>query len=279
MQYQVASIRPQDCWWAVLNSSGYAMGTTGSIANGSDAGMGQFDDVRGISIPTLTATTINMSGGSIKQVDPRSALEGTLTAGTRDLTFVSKFNGLSTASFGDATAMMLSNICPPYVNMCGIVNMPAINRTAGSQGTKGYLSYAILNMQFTDAETIEFAFGTEQVDFAFPFASSFVDTAFWGDSTLSTEWGTSQAHVLDLGFSEYPWTAHTFVHDNSTTSFTVDQTPAAASADKVVVFEAGTLQAYTTDYTVTTATKTIGGITATTAGTVIVALYQYVPTC
>lgn len=279
MQYQVASIRPQDCWWAKLNSAGYAMGTTGSIANGSDAGFGQFDDVRGIVIPTLTATTINLSGGSIKQIDPRTALEGTLTAGTRDLTFVTAFNGLNTASFGDATAAMLSNICPPYVNMCGIVNIPAINRTAGSQGQKGYVSYAILNMQFTDAENLEFSFGTEQTDFAFPFASSFVDTAFWGDSSLSTEWGTSSAHVLDLGFSLYPWTAHTFVHDNSATSFTVDQTPAGASSSKVVVFEAGTLQTYTTDYTVTTATKTIGGITAATAGTVIVVLYQYVPTC
>lgn len=275
MGYNVGSIRPKDCWWGVLDSAGILAGTTGSVAAGSDAGMGQFDYINGISIPSLQTEDLVMPNGTIKQVNPLTQLVGTLTSLARDLTWVSKYNGLSVATMGDTNAIGMSNQCPPYVDMCLIANRPAIN----SSGQRGYSARMGLSLQFSDPEQYESQYGTEAESFAHPFASAFVDTAFWGDATLSVEWGVSKLHFIDFEWSAYPWTAHAFVHDNSATSFTVDQTPAAASADKVLVYEAGVLQAYTTDYVVTTATKTISGITATTSGTKMVVLYQYVPSC
>lgn len=271
----VGSIRPKDCWWGVLDSAGILAGTTGSVSAGSDAGMGQFDYIQSVSIPSLQTEDLVMPNGTIKQVNPLTQLTGTLTSLSQDLTWNAQYNGLTVVTMGDTTAIGMSNQCPPYVDMCCIINRPSVN----GSGQRGYKARVGLSFQFSDPEQYESQYGTDAEEFAHPFSSAFVDTAFWGDASLLATWGSSKLHVIDFAWSAYPWTAHTFIHDNSATSFTVDQTPAGASSDKVLLYEAGVLQTYTTDYTVTTATKTIGGITAATSGTKVVALYQYDPAC
>lgn len=275
MGLNVGSIRPKDCWWGTLDSAGILAGTTGTVAAGSDAGMGQFGYINGISIPSLQTEDLVMPNGTIKQVNPLTQLTGTLTSLHRDLTWVGKYNGLTVASFGDTTAIGMSNQCPPYVDMGLIVNRPAVN----DSGQRGYSARIGLSLQFSDPTEYTSEYGTDAESFAHPFASSFVDTAWWGDDTLTTIWGTSKLHFIDLEWSAYPWTAHRFTHDGSTTTFTVDQTPAGASSSKCVLWTANALQVYTTDYTVTTATKTFTLVAAETSGVTSVTYYQYVPNC
>jgi hypothetical protein len=201
-----------------------------------------------------------------------------LTTSIEDSTFVNKAQGTTSFTIGDATATLLGPGCPLFTNLTVIVNSPSISFTSGSRGQKGYRGKLFLNVQVFPKSEDSMENGNV-LAFNHPLVGTPVDTFWWGNTVLAADWVATSGLGIDLGFSTYPWTGHTFVADGVATTFTVDETPAAASSAKVVAWKNGTLQTYTTHYTVTTATKTITLAAAGTAADKWELLYQYIPAC
>lgn len=269
-------------YWAVLDSTGYAMGTTGTVANGADAGFGRLEGINTASLTIPDPRIVPIPGDNKNKgtmlIESDSAVQGALTTSIEDSTFVNKAQGTTPFTIGDATATLLAPGCPLYTNLTLIVNSPSVNFTSGSRGLKGYRTKLFLNIQVFPKSEDSLENGTLAA-FNHPLVGTPVDTFWWGNSVLAADWVATSGLGIDLGFSTYPWTGHTFVGDNSATSFTLDETPAAASAAKVVYWKAGVLKAYTTDYTLVPSTKTVTFAVAPAAANKNLFLYQFIPAC
>lgn len=269
-------------WWAVLDSTGYAMGTTGSISNGSDAGFGRLEGVNTASLVIPDPRIVPIPGDNKNKttmlVESDAAIQGALTTSIEDSTFVNKAQGTTSFTIGDMTPILIGPGCPLYTNLTIIVNSPAVNFASGSRGQKGYRAKLFLNVQVFPKSEDSMENGNA-LAFNHPLVATPVDKFWWGNSILAADWVATSGVGVDLGFSVYPITGHTYVGDNSATTMTLDETPAAATAAKVVYWKDGTLKAYTTDYTVTPATKTVTFAAAPAAATKNLFLYQYVPAC
>lgn len=269
-------------WWGALDSAGYLMGTTGTIANGADAGMGRLEGVNTASLvipdPRIIAIPGDNKNKGTMLIESDSPVQGVLTTSIEDSTFVNKAQGTTPFTIGDASATILGPGCPLFANLTAIINSPAISFTSGSRGQKGYRAKLFLNIQVfpKSEESME---NGNALAFSHPLVGTPVDTFWWGNSVLAADWVATSGLAIDLGFTTYPWTGHTFVGDASATSFTLDETPAAASAAKVVYWKAGVLKAYTTDYTLVPSTKTVTFAVAPAAANKNLFLYQYIPAC
>lgn len=269
-------------WWGVLDSAGYLMGTTGTIANGADAGMGRLEGVNTASLVIPDPRIIGIPGDNKNKgtmlIESDSPVQGVLTTSIEDSTFVNKSQGTTSFTIGDAVATILGPGCPSFTNLTAIINSPAISFTSGSRGQKGYRAKLFLNIQVfpKSEESME---NGNALSFNHPLVGTPVDTFWWGNTVLAADWVATSGLAIDLGFTTYPWTGHTFMGDGAITTMTVDETPAAASAVKVVYWKTGVLKTYTTDYSVVTATKTVTFAVAPAASTKNVILYQYIPVC
>lgn len=276
----------QYTYFGVLDSAGYLMGTTGSISNGSDTGMGRLNGVNsvGLTIPESRTVVIpgdNGSKGGIL-IPAEGVPEGEIVTSVADLTFQSQAQTLTTRTLGDTVTQMLGTQCPTYKSICLIVNSPALDQTSGNIGAPGYHTYVFWKLQVQPRSgTIE---NGNAASFSHKTVSTHASQAFWGEAfpSGSTGWGTTTGLILDLGWGVYPWTAHTFVGDNAVTTFTTDETPAAADGNSTLLWQAGTLLVYGAGagkYTAVTSTKTFTFGTAPGTGAKDVLLYRFVPTC
>lgn len=272
----------QHTWFTLLDTNGVFAGTAGTIANGSDAGMGRLEGVRTVSVGIPEGVAIPYPGDNgnkgTQLIGSEAAVEGSIVTSIEDLTFTTKSQGTSTSTIGDATAQPLGIQCPTYASMAVIVNSPALNQTPGSKGVKGWHAYLVMSIQ-SQPRGVDSIESSTAADFQHKIVATYADKFFWEAAISAVTHGTTNMLVYDLGFSAYPWTAHNFKGDGAATTFTLDETPAAASSDKVVYWKDGAIQAYTTNYTVTVATKTVTLVAAPAAGTDNVVLYQYVATC
>lgn len=272
----------QHTWFAVLDSTGYLKGTTGTIANGADAGMGRLNGVNsvGLTIPEARAIVYEGDNGTkgVQLINANTAPEGEIVTSIADLTFQTQAQSLSTFTLGNTVTQILGPSCPVFKTLALIVNSPALDQTAGNVGQAGWHSYIFWKNQVQPRSgTIE---NGNASSFSHKTVATYADTSFWGDNL--EDWDTVSGLILDLGWSAYPWTAHTFVGDNSATSFTLDETPAAESGNAVLAWADGTALVYgggAGQYSVVASTKTVTFGTAPAAAVNDVFLYQYIPTC
>lgn len=282
MSTSYSYIGSQHTWFGVLDAVGYLMGTTGSISNGSDAGMGRLNGVNsvGLTIPEARAVVYEGDNGTkgVQLINPNTAPEGAIVTSIADLTFQTQAQSLSTRTLGDTVTQMLGPRCPTFKTLCLIVNSPGLDQTAGNVGQAGWHAYIFFKTQVQpQSGTLE---NGNPAAFSHKTVATYADTAFWGEALpASSGWGTLSGLILDMGWGAYPWTAHTFVSNASATTFTLDETPSAANGNALMIWKNGVLLTYTTDYTVVTATKTVTLAAAGSAGDKYECLYKYVPTC
>lgn len=282
MQY--SAVGSQHTWFGVLDSAGYLAGTTGTVANGADAGMGRLNGVESVNLNVPEARAVVIPGDNgIKGtllIQSNNAPEGAIVTTVADLTYETQAQSLSTDSIGNATTQLLGPQCPTFKPLCHIVNSPALDQTPGNVGAPGWHAYIFLKNQVQPRSADNIQNGNA---FNFPhrIVATYADTAFWGDDLL-TGYDSTTGLIIDMGWTAYPWTAHRFTGDNSTTSITLDETPAGESANVVIVWNSGTKLTYGAgagNYQVTASTKTVTYGTAPGTGVKSVILYQYVPTC
>jgi hypothetical protein len=80
-------------------------------------------------------------------------------------------------------------------------------------------------------------------------------------------------------WAENPKLFHTLIGNAIVTTVVLDETPAGENANKVQVSIDGVRKAYTTDYTVSAATKTVTFVAAPAADAVVVIGYEYLASC
>jgi hypothetical protein len=90
--------------------------------------------------------------------------------------------------------------------------------------------------------------------------------------------GTTSDAILQFA-SPYPVCSQVFKSNAATLGIVLDQTPAANSATAVRVWRNGTALTFTTDFTVTVATKTVTLVAPGTAGDRFEIVYQHTATC
>ena len=272
----------QHCWFGVLDSLSYLMGTTGTIANGSDAGMGRLNGVNtvGLTIPEARNIVYEGDNGTkgSQLISPSTMPEGEIVTSIADLTFQTQAQSLTTRTLGDTVSQMLGPRCPTYKTLALIVNSPGLDQTAGNVGQSGWHTYIFWKTQIQPRSgTIE---NGSPSAFSHKTVATYADTAWWGEAFPSSSgWGTLSGLILDLGWGSAPWTGHTFISNAATLTFTLDETPTAANGNALMIWKNGVLLTYTTDYTVVPSTKTVTLVAAGTAGDKFECLYRYVPTC
>lgn len=283
MQY--SAVGSQFTFFGRLNSVGYLMGTTGTIAPGSDAGMGRLVGVESVNLNVPEARAVPIPGdNNIKGtilIPSNNAPEGAIVTTVADLTFETTAQALNTVDIGNATTQLLGPGCPTFTPLCLIVNSPALDQTPGNVGAPGWHAYVFLKDQVQPRAADNIQNGNA---FNFPhrIVATYADTTFWGATVDDLGYGSATGLIIDMGWTPYPWTAHTFVGNNSATTFTLDETPSGEDGDNVVLYQAGVELVYgsgSNKYQVVASTKTVTMGTAAGASVPVVLLYQFVPFC
>lgn len=275
------AVGSQYTFWAI-NNNGVAYGTTGAIANGGDAGMGRLE---GISNGTLTippSRNINRPGdnankGTIK-IASDAVPEGELTTVIYDPDFNAVTKGLLVNTINGRDYVLNGVPCPSYASVSLVFNSPAQNTTPGDVGEPGWQVMIYHNVQVDGTGATAIQTGTG-IDYAHGITASYANkTPYNRALTLVADGATSALQTGPI-FSDYPMTQHTFIADGTEDEIVLNETPAAADATTVEVRRNGTLLAYTTDYTVTPATRTVTLVSPGTAADIVTIWYGFVPQC
>ena len=260
----------------LLDDSGYAMGLTGAIANGSDAGCYMIDGVKTANVSLPSAKRVNITGrnrilgaflfppgeepsfdleGAVADFDLAAAVENT------------KVRDLGKWSIHPIMAKELS-----YADVFLILEMDAQSKESGSDGLS--VKYSLLmkaQMTYLGPGSVN-----EQGAATFRFSVAVTHWGIypWGESLTTAAEGATEAAMVEMTSDNW-LLIHTFVGDNTATSFTVDETPAGDdTSDCVQCWKDGVLAAPTTAFTVVTATKTITPVTKPAAAEKWVVLYE-----
>lgn len=280
---ELAAVGVQYGYWYVLNGA-YPYGTTGTIANGSSAGGGRITGLRSVEVTEPAVERLyppgnNGSLGVSFTLQPSELPTGNMLMGGLDQTFVAKSNGVTLDTWAGWDVLGFGPQCYNFAQMMFILNSPAKSLETATLGESGWLVTVLLkveNFATTMATLTERA--VQEWANALTFSKS--STLPWGTPFTTADNGSS-AFVGVQFSSDYPVTAHTYVADGTATTFTLDLTPAAASANAVMVVKnaATTPMAYTTDYTVNTTTKVVTLAAAGSAGDKHITFYKHTVTC
>lgn len=280
---QWTEVGAQYLFWALLSGS-TPYGTTGSIANGASAGMGRLRGVDTISINEPEAPRVYATGdnGVITAflLQPAQLPGGALTLGVFDQTFNIKSNGLKIFTLQEWDMSLGFPSCFTFADQLLIVNAPMNSQESTSLDEAGWAVTMIMKSQVQ-------SHATDQIQSSTPTKPGNTmnvkrtATLPWGVALTTATHGTTAASYLRFA-SPYPVKMHTFIGDGAAATFTLDETPTAASAAAVALWQAGALKTYGAgagNYTVDTATKVVTMGTAPGAGVVVVVLYQFQPGC
>jgi hypothetical protein len=280
---QVALGPVEYIWVAKLDANGVPKGITGTIAAGSDAG---FRRVKGLvslgeTIPEVTYTPYQGDNRTLGHFvsRPSDVVKASLGLIVLDQVMEAALDGRSIYTLGSWEVSQRTVQCMDLQDLAIIVNGKARSHESGSSGQEGWYTilYYNVNMQKTGL-TLSGENGTASQN-AFAAVANEVDTSWW-EELFTTNYGVDVAYASDPIIADYPITGHTYVSDGSTSeSFTVDETPAAADAASNQLWEDGSIETYTTNFTVTTATKTIALVTDPANNSDNFLLYEFVPDC
>ena len=269
-------------FWGVRHGSYLNGVSTSALANGTASAMGRARAINEFAVTRPTATAVAKVGdngtyGTWTQT-PTDAMTGTSGFAIFDETFETVAQGRKIYSDNSYRVVADSANCVNYRSLILIANSPATSQETATRGLAGY--YVHIYLAVTASPSGESYNINEAV--SFPYSLIFDETALdvFGTTLLDADYGTTQAARLRF-FSQYPVHGGAYVGDGSASQTIVTSyTPAAASVDAVQVAINGTRRAYTTDYTVDPATKTITFTgTLPAAGQQAVYLYQFLPEC
>jgi hypothetical protein len=270
-------------YWYVRNGA-YPYGTTGTIAQASSAGGGRITAIKAIevsepAVERLFPTGNNGALGVSFTLQPNELPTGSMTMGGLDQTFITKSNGLVLDTWAGWDILGFGPQCYSFSQMMFVLNSPAKSLETATLNESGWLVTVLLNVEnFATTMATMTERAVQEWANALTFSKS--STLPWG-TAFTTADNNSTAFVGIQMSSDYPVTAHTYVADGVATTFTLDLTPVAASANAVMVVKNGgaTPMAYTTDYTVNTTTKVVTLVAAGTAGDKYVVFYKHTVVC
>jgi hypothetical protein len=272
-----SSVGAQYVFWGYRDGNGYVTGTSASLANGANSGMGRLLGVNQAGIQKSPARDIVIPGdngflAAIK-IPPGDVAKGTIVANMTNPVFASGVQSLLIDALGSSDIPIDGVPCPTYRQIVTVVNSPAQD----SNGNAGWAIRIYLNLQVdpVDGDTQD----ANPNNVTYNLLASYATKFPWGKALSAVTNGSTKALVVPPFFSLYPLTIHTFKGDAAITTLVLNETPAGASSLLVPYFKDGTIQVYTTNYTVVTATKTVTFVAAPGAGTLNVLPYFFVPTC
>lgn len=279
---QFAAVGSAKTYFAFKNSSGYAIGTGTSLANGATSGAGQLLGFKSINIPVPPARAIPVTGdntilGSVL-IPGNTVSAGTLVTSISNPTLSNKAIGLLTETVQGVDMDEFGTPCPVFTNLCIIDSAPGFSATTGLAGWETTLWFDV--QIFPLYETTITADGEHT--FTFNVKANPVTVRPNGTSSTVVTNGTSKALGMKF-FTTYPMLISTFVGDGAATTFTLDQTPTTgvtSNTTDVLLWDNGSIKTQSAgagNYTQTGGVVTFG--TAPTAGHFNVAFYFYSPTC
>lgn len=266
--------------WAALNGS-YPYGASGTISNGSGAGMARYKAVQELTIndpQSAVAYVLGDNGVATSFTQqPQELPSGDLKIGFFDQTAAAKMNGLKIAALGQWDRAVFGPLCYAFSDVCMIANSPA-NAEESANVDESMWQVAILNKVTMQAAMIAAMSSNTPASWTNKANVKRSSKTLWGESYTGPTLGTTAAAGEVFG-SPYPVTMHTYIGNNSTLVVTLDETPVAATATAIRVFKDGVELTYTTDFSVNTSTKVVTFVAAPGTGAVCVIIYQFVPSC
>lgn len=273
---QFTSAGVQLAYYAINNSNGYPFGTTGTIANGADASMGQLLGINDINLNLQQPRQVNVKGDDgVKSVfffEPESLPSGSLAVGVFDANFISRAQGTKVYTDGDWSVPVLQPDLPTYASMTLLTISQGKSAASGSVGQAQWMSKFYPKVQVVPLGDTGLS-NAKDTSFTHALIANKSDKLPWGTSFSVANNGTTQAAVYGPFLSEGKPLLHTHVSNASDVAFTLAQTPSAATANKIKVYRNGTLLTITTDWSISTDTITL--VSAGTAGDVVVCRYEY----
>lgn len=264
-----------------VKSGNYPYGATGTLSNGSDAGMARHKGLASVnlSIPAAPREAILGDGGKLGEFLGAilEASEATVTFNVLDQNYEQAISGALIYADGDFDAQLLSTQCLSPRDMCAVINIKAKSFDAGSVGQDKWLVIELWDYQDRSNFLNEVSGSSyAPVPNTHTLALDETTTEITGLAVNSTNYGVTQA-VMKYYWSENPVCFHTHVGNNSDTTLTLDYTPAANSANKVKLWQNGTAKTYTTDFSVSGTAFTFAA--APTNGMVSVIRYEFTDSC
>lgn len=276
------AVGSQLTFWQYRNSSGYGVGTNNAMTNGQNSGAGRLYGITTVGLQKATTRNIVINGdngifGAIK-IAPSDVPQGSIVANAKDPVFAAGTQSTVLDTLGGNNLMIDGIPCPTYQQMIIINNSPAIDST----GAAGWLIDIFMNVtaDIVDGDASDGAARQFTANLLGSYSTKFP----WGKALSSVTNGATKALSAQM-FAPYPLTMHTLIRNTGVTTLVLNETPAGASATMVPAFNNGTAMNYnaspstSTDYSITTATKTLTLGAAGTAGDVLTVPYFFIPTC
>lgn len=262
-------------YWGVNSSAGYPYGVTGSITNGADAGLGRVIGVQNFNLPLQAPRQVSIPGDDSVQAiyffQPETLPNGDMVLGNIDLNLWAKSQGIKNYADGDWDAVVGQPDSPTFNQLTLITNSQAKSAASGSVGNAGWFVKVYPRVQLVPIGD-QGQTSAGPTNFTHQMIANITDKLPWGTSFSVANNGTTRGAVYQF-YSENRVCLHTHVSNASDTNFTLDYTPAAATANKIKVYRNGTLLTITTDWTVSGSTVTL--IAAGSAGDVVVCRYEH----
>jgi hypothetical protein len=248
----------------------YPYGITGTLANGSDAGMQLFKGFVELALTVPEAATIALlaDGGVIgtRRGQPAAPISGTQTMLLIDQNVSIQSDGRVLYTEGSQEVELGSQFDLAYNKFCAVYNQRGEDRESASPTNIWWVT------ELLDFEWQRLLAGLSGTDFnargdSYSMSVSEVAKDLFGVTFTVPNYGKTKGWFRRYQ-SDYPVYYHTFIGDGVTTTTTLDYLPASADAEGVRYTKGGVLQTYTTNYTVSTSTGVVTYVAAPAAGTV-----------
>lgn len=263
--------------WGVNSAAGYPYGTSGTIANGGDAGMGRLIGTQNINLPLQPPRQVPISGddGPVATYffAPENLPSGDLLLANIDLNLWAKAQGINVYADGDWDVVVGQPDSPTFNQLTLITAAQAKSAMSGSVGNAGWMTTFYPRVQIVPIGVQSQANATAS-NFTHQLIANKFDRLPWGTALSVANQGTTSGAQYGPFYSENRVALHTHVSDASDVTFTLTYTPAAATAAKIKVYRNGTLLTITTDWSVSGSVITL--VAAGSAGDVVVVRYEYV---
>lgn len=242
------------------SSIGLPIGSSPTLANGSDSGFGQMQAAQELDFTTPEAPRVTILGDDKAYFDfifqPQELASGSLTVGIFDSGIAANAIGLDVVDGG----FPLAPSSVSYRDMWLVVNSQAKSSTLATFGNAGYevtLFKVNLVPRFRDGWS-----NTTEATYTYDMISVPFSVYPWGASVT----GVDTLGGLAGRFKTYKETYHTFIGDGATDSFTLDVAPAAnnAATIKCYVYDVGA--GTSTELTYNSSTPTTGEFGVTESG-------------
>lgn len=268
----------QYLFWAALNGA-YPYGATGTIANGSQAGMARYKMVQELAIEDPKSTVAYVLGdngvGTSFTQQPQTLPTGSLKVGFFDQTAAAKMNGLKIVATGAWDRSGFAPLCYTFADVCMIANSPA-NAEESTNVDEGCWQVAIFNKITMQASMLAAMTSNTPASWTNQANVKRSSKMLWGESYVAATHG-STALAGEVFVSPYPVCEHTMIGNASVTTITLNETLAGVTADYIKVWKDGVLLVITTDWTVSGQVITL--VAAPAAAAVVTVLYMFIPTC